>query len=245
MVKYAILDEKGFATAFYDDTIHETIPSDAVQISDGDWQTYINNQGKYVFIKQTTTDSDGNTVTTYTLLDITNKIWDDTNKQWRDKTDDEIISEKKEQLLNLLNSKTTSYILNNYPDIKQKSDLADKEFYTSLLINKLNLTADDIANKVYNASANILSGTSTLDNEVNKLSYDENGNEITFEWNGQTLSAKIPWEQLIKVGVRVGWVNLVKQTYYQAKSQIENFTTLEEIESFDLDSIQFPEFPKL
>jgi hypothetical protein len=244
-MKYAILDEKGFATAFYDDTIHETIPSDAVQISDEDWQTYINNQGKYVFIKQTTTDSDGNTVTTYTLLDITNKIWDDTNKQWRDKTDDEIISEKKSQLLKGLDTKTTSYITSNYSDIKQKSDLADKEFYTSLLINKLSLTADDIANKVYNAAANILSNISTLEDEVNKLSYDEDGNEITFEWNGQNISAKIPWEQLIKVGVRVGWVNLVKQTYYQVKSQIETLTTLDDVNNFDLDSIQFPPFPQL
>jgi len=157
----------------------------------------------------------------------------------------EYISRKKKELLNRLSEFITSYIFLHYPDTKQKSDLADKEFFTTLLISKLSLTADEIANKVYEASANILSNTSTLQDEVNKLSKDETGNEITFTWNGQTIHASFVWEQLIKVGVRTGWVQLVKQKYYEIKSQIENLASLNEVENFKVENSKLPPFPKI
>jgi len=232
-MKYAIFDKKGLPKAFYSPDVHSNIPDNAIEITDEQWREFINNQGRRAWDFKTKQ-----------VIDITNKVWDNKNKQWRDKTEQEIISEKKTQLLNQLNSYTTSYILQHYPDIKQKSDLADKEFYTTLLINKLSLTADEIANKVYNASANILSGISTLQDEVEKLSKDKDGNEITFDWNGQTVSTKLPWEQLIKVGVRTGWVQLVKQKYYEIKRQIEDMSSLKELEKFNLGDIEFPEFPK-
>jgi len=232
-MKYAIFDEKGLPKGFYSPDIHSNIPENAVEITDEQWREFINNQGKRAWDFKTKQ-----------VIDITDKVWDDENKQWRDKTEQEIIAEKKNILLNQLNSNTTSYILQHYPDIKQKSDLADKEFYTTLLINKLSLTANEIANRVYNASANILSGISTLQDEVEKLSKDKDGNEITFDWNGQTVSTKLPWEQLIKVGVRTGWVQLVKQKYYEIKRQIEDMSSLKELEKFNLGDIEFPEFPK-
>ncbi|WP_297452598.1 hypothetical protein [Persephonella sp.] len=45
-MKYAVFDKKGFPRAFYDDEIHETIPQNAVKITEQQWLEFINNQGK-------------------------------------------------------------------------------------------------------------------------------------------------------------------------------------------------------
>ncbi len=47
--KYAVFDSLGFPIAFYDDEIHEQIPSNAIEISDEMWLEFINNQGKRFF----------------------------------------------------------------------------------------------------------------------------------------------------------------------------------------------------
>ena len=47
MAKFAILDSEGFPTAFYAKEIHgDAIPSEAIEISDEQWQEFINNSGR-------------------------------------------------------------------------------------------------------------------------------------------------------------------------------------------------------
>lgn len=49
-MKYAILDENGMPIGFYDDTIHSTIPSGAIDITEEQWIDCINNSGKRKFV---------------------------------------------------------------------------------------------------------------------------------------------------------------------------------------------------
>lgn len=48
-MKYVTLDENGTPIGFYDDTIHSTIPTGAIDITDEQWIEYINNSGKLKF----------------------------------------------------------------------------------------------------------------------------------------------------------------------------------------------------
>lgn len=46
-MKYAIFDEKGLPKGFYSKDIHgDNIPKEAIQITDEQWQEFINNQGR-------------------------------------------------------------------------------------------------------------------------------------------------------------------------------------------------------
>lgn len=49
-MKYAVIDATGRPTAFYSDDVHATIPENAVQISDADWQTFLSDQSAYKFV---------------------------------------------------------------------------------------------------------------------------------------------------------------------------------------------------
>jgi hypothetical protein len=49
-MKYAILDINGLPTAFYSDDIHDNIPTEAINITDEQWQECINNQGNRQFV---------------------------------------------------------------------------------------------------------------------------------------------------------------------------------------------------
>jgi len=46
-MKYAVFDENGFPKAFYDKAIHgDNIPAEAIEITEEQWQEFINNQGR-------------------------------------------------------------------------------------------------------------------------------------------------------------------------------------------------------
>lgn len=49
-MKYADLNTDGTVKGFYDDSLHETIPPGAIEISDVDWITYLENQSTYKFV---------------------------------------------------------------------------------------------------------------------------------------------------------------------------------------------------
>jgi hypothetical protein len=48
MKHFAVVDDQGFPTAFYNDQIHkqEKIPKEAVEITEADWLEFINNSGE-------------------------------------------------------------------------------------------------------------------------------------------------------------------------------------------------------
>jgi hypothetical protein len=95
-MKYTIFDEKGLPIAFYDKEIHKNmIPQEAIEISDEIWLEFINNQGKRAYFNGQ-------------IIDITNKFWDGAN--WKNKPEQEILIEKKNDLQNLRKQKIT-YLL--------------------------------------------------------------------------------------------------------------------------------------
>ena len=85
---------------------------------------------------------------------------------------------------------TTSYILQYYPTIKQQSDQADKEYFSTLLKAKgvENLEAD-IVTRVQNFFAG-----STLDDVIADVADED----------------KEAYIQIVKVGIRVTWVQTCK-----------------------------------
>ncbi|SFP60276.1 hypothetical protein [Hydrogenimonas thermophila] len=96
----------------------------------------------------------------------------------------------------LLDSQISTFIYRYYPQSKQASDQADKEYFTTLLKanGAENLEADIVA-RVQNFFAG-----KTLDEVVEDVT-DEN---------------KEAYIQLIKVGIRVTWVQMCKQELKKA-----------------------------
>jgi len=142
------------------------------------------------------------------------------------KTDEEILNELKQQKLQQLIFATTSYIEQYYPEVKQRSDISDKEYWGSwLLARNPNYTTDKIYASVYQSVARILAGQSTLENELQNYPETE----------------RIAWEQLIKVGLRVAFVQVVKQEYHQLAQAIQNAQTKEELEAIQIEfKTKFP-----
>ena len=127
--------------------------------------------------------------------------------------------ELKQLKLNQLQAEATSYILRYYPDVKQKSDIADKEYWGSWLVaQNPNYTTDSIYKSVYQSANNILSGTSDLATEISNYPQAE----------------QKAWEQLIKIALRVAFVQKVKEEYWTLRGQIESATTESELEAIQI-----------
>ncbi len=118
-----------------------------------------------------------------------------------------------------LQASAKSYIERFYPEVKQRSDVADKEYWGAwLLAQNSTYTADSIYKSAYQSALNILSGTSDLPTEV--------ANYPTAEQQA--------WEQLIKIALRVAFVQEVKKEYYAKKAQIEQATTEADLNAVDM-----------
>ena len=141
------------------------------------------------------------------------------NGQLRPKTDEEILNEVKSSMLSRLIYHTQRYIEQYYPETKQRSDIADKEIYESVLVlNQIDPTQ---------VRANI---TRIV------LQYYDNFNEglqaLLSIYNNQDLA--FAFEQLLKVGYRLRFVYLVKQEYYNLKQSIENATSLDNLNTIQI-----------
>jgi len=142
------------------------------------------------------------------------------------KTDDEILRNLKQQKLQQLISATKSYIEQHYPETKQRSDVADKEYWGSWLVaHNQTYTTDTIYASVYQSVARIMSRQTTLESELQN--YPE--------------AERVAWEQLIKVGLRVAFVQAVKQEYHYLAEAIQNAQTKEELEAIQIEfKTKFP-----
>jgi uncharacterized membrane protein len=122
----------------------------------------------------------------------------------------------KEKLLGKL---TLKFILRHYDEIKQKSDDIDWKVHTTRLIvaSKRELTVDIIGEEIYKSSALILEMKSDFFTELKRL------NEI--------FPLEESWAQLLKVGIRNGWVVLIKSLYKEALKRI-NELSIEEIRDY-------------
>jgi len=127
-------------------------------------------------------------------------------------------------LLANLDSITTDYILERYPRIKQQSDIADKEYHgAALLLINPKYTSDEIYKKCGMYANQLLDKQTTLNEVLNAFPEAERKH----------------WEQLIKVAVRVAWVQRVKDVYRQAKKKILAG------EFVDVNNLGFPEWEEL
>jgi len=110
----------------------------------------------------------------------------------------------------ILSQYTMSFIHRYYPEWKQRSDEADWKFHTTRLVtySKGSLTIDKIGQLIYKSSAKILEGESDFNTELENLC--------------KVFDLRESWAQLLKVGIRTGWVNIIKQMYYK----ILNDTTI-------------------
>jgi len=130
------------------------------------------------------------------------------------------LQKKKQDMLENLKHITKQYIEQYYPEIKQRSDVADKEYWGAwLLSHNDTYTSDSIYKQAYQSALNILNGTSDLQTEVSNFPQAE----------------QPAWEQLIKIALRVAFVQQVKEQYRQLKQQIEQATTLRELEGIRIE----------
>jgi len=139
----------------------------------------------------------------------------------------------KAEAVRMLIEATSSHIYSNYPDIKQKSDLSDKEYFeTYLKIRNI----DEIAFRKALAEAveKVYSGVSDFDTEVSALKQQFPTPAGDVEW-------ELAIEQLLKVSIRVMFVQLCKAVHRQLKTQIEQATNENELP--DLNNIPFPRLP--
>ena len=130
------------------------------------------------------------------------------------KTDQQIFLQKKKIHLENLSNLIKNYIERFYPEVKQRSDMADKEYCGSILLNlNTTYTTDQIYKDCANYASQILAGTSDLQTIVSSFPATE----------------QPYWEQLIKVAVRIGWVNQVKQVYRRLRLRIEQATDISQL----------------
>lgn len=132
-------------------------------------------------------------------------IADDNSITWFDDrtmpTDDELAQtitdlENEDRYINLKIT-TTAYIYENYPQNKQNSDLTDKFYFESQLRE---------------------AGVADLDKQVNdQVAAYYSGTAMDDIIAGLTDDMKIPLGQLIKVAIRVKWVQMCKSAYMDAK----------------------------
>ena len=194
--KYAIFDQSGFPKAFYDDEIHENIPLEAISITEEQWLEFINNQGKRKWNFST------NKIEVYTPPPPP-------------------LNELKARKLQELQTATKNYIERFYPEVKQRSDVADKEYWGAwLLAQNSTYTADSIYKSAYQSALNILSGSGASDLQTELSRYPQGEQKA--------------WEELIKLALRVAFVQEVKKEYYAKKAQIEQATTEADLNAVDM-----------
>lgn len=149
------------------------------------------------------------------------------NGQLRLKTEEEKLQDKKQELLQQLPDKTKAYIEKYYPEVKQRSDINDKENGESYLV----LQGFDTATIRKDITAITLQNYPDFANALQSLTSKYNTtNQLVSYW----------LTQLLKVAFRNYFVFLVKQEFSTIKQTIENATTIEELPQKIDFTTQFP-----
>jgi len=144
------------------------------------------------------------------------------------------LNQLKNNLLSDLVVKTSSYIFSYYPDIKQKSDLSDKEYFETYM-KTTNIDEKQFRHALINSASKIFDKTSDFNTELQSLiSQFPSPIANTNEWN-------FAIEQLFKIAIRVGFVQRCKNVHRQIEVQIKAASTVEELPN--LNSINYPEYP--
>jgi hypothetical protein len=151
------------------------------------------------------------------------------NGQIRVKTEQEKLQDKKQELLQKLSNEAKAYIEKYYPELKQRSDVSDKdngESYLSLQnIDTIQLRKDITDETIKNYP----DFTAALDNIL--IKYQSSTNQLINYWLTQEL----------KSAFRNYFAFLVKQEYYNLETQINNATSEAELPAITFTTI-FPEW---
>jgi hypothetical protein len=146
----------------------------------------------------------------------------------RVKTDAEKLAEAKQKAINNLYQKATAYILQNYSDVKQRSDVSDKENGESYLVYKgidTNAVRKDITSLILSTS-DFQSALDTLNKK-----YNTSNDQMTAYW----------LSQILKIAYRQYFVFQVKQECASYIQQIQQATSLP-LPSFEFKT-PFPSLP--
>ena len=144
----------------------------------------------------------------------------------------------KNRLLQILDKVTTDYIYHYYSELKQQSDLIDKDYCASaLLMINSEYTIDQLYKDLGNCVNQILNGETTLEDII----------------NGKDSEEQPHWEQLIKTAVRTAWVKRCKYVYNDLKNQINGAESFAELLSFpdirfddiNVEGNVFPKYPEI
>jgi len=155
--------------------------------------------------------------------------------------------DKQKQLKNLIKMKQNilknffnqvkNHIENHYPEIKQRSDINDKEFWGAWLITHFPDTYNlvNLYQKFFKSASNIIEGVTDIETELNNLK------EITtFDSNEIKAKYSIAIEQLLKVAIRQGFVNACKFEFNTKKDIISNVDNIKDLGKVKLE---LPEYP--
>ena len=171
-----------------------------------------------------------------------------TKKQWVVKYDSLEMEYARKQVVEQAERILADYIHEHYPDVKQRSDMIDKEYYVSTLLEALaksesNNTSSltDVYTVIANVAREVYTQNKTLQDAVK---------ELLSKWNVTNPHTEIikAVEQLLKVALRVGFVQACKnvlrtfkEKLQHAQSPVHCYVLLEQM--FDRDNL--PAFPTI
>jgi len=144
------------------------------------------------------------------------------------------LDEEKVILLQTLEEKITTHIFSLYPDLKQKSDLSDKEYWSNYLVAK-GVEERGFRIELIRSVENVYAG-GDFETEVDRLT------SIIFP-SGYTIEDRIAIEQMLKVAVRVSFIQRVKAVYRQVEGEIVN--AVDKASLPDLSNLNLPKIPSL
>ncbi len=145
------------------------------------------------------------------------------------KTDEEKLQELKQQLLQRLPTEVSSYIYKYYPQLKQQSDISDKENGESYLA----YVGLDITQLRKDITAIVLRNYPNYETGIQLLlqKYGSKDNKMINYW----------LDQLLKIGYRNHFVFLVKQEYSRLTQSISSATSKEQLPPKITFTTQFPQ----
>ena len=145
------------------------------------------------------------------------------------------LNKRKQMLIENLQGLVRLHIEARYSEIKQRSDLSDKEYFETYM-KAFNIDEQLFRRELMSSVIAIYNNQSNFQTELQRLQtlFPPPIQADVVLWNKAI-------EQLLKVAIRVEFVQRNKQVYYQILQQIQNATTESELP--DLTNIPFVELP--
>lgn len=166
------------------------------------------------------------------------------------------LNEYKTEKIKEVQNRFKIHIERFYPEIKQRSDIADKEYYGSWLISNVEdvngnpaYTTDILYQRAFVYGQQIWLGSKNLSQILSDLQTNELPNLQPTGIYGGTRTAweqefLFAWEQLIKIAVRVAFVQACKNIYRRIRTKIEQAQTVQDIRDIKAQPLNMPVLPE-